>query len=500
MAGGAPFDFVNPEWLLTTNTGAIFDDTDFNTPVPLQQPLQHTPFTPFGRTQTPTRTAYGPLRQPQFNPVFARSPSPPHRLDPTARPFTPKQSHSRLRVKTNAGQEHETPTTPHTPRTPCIQLSPAEDVAVSEATVQAVRQLSRTPRQSSPGCRPAGVHRSISSRKTAVPRPAQSTLMSRGASAPGLYAANVDSVDTLPSVRQSRSPTQASQPALAPAISGSKREMLPPSTPVVTARFLPAQRSYTPNLTGSRAAERSPQTSTSAQQPTNPFLAPVQPMNPATWLAQTHNVGYEGHLHSPQPLRDATEATLPVAPRSVPTRSRASSVQGRRPLACGYQGTCNHRAQGKTFKTHGDLRKHQRTHLPESQRPYGCSVPGCARRFLWPKDVTRHVEVVHEKSKVRCEHCDAELCRADDLARHIATVHNGHAASPRNWAAPSPSASSVASYAMTPHSESSFAVPGTPLSSFGSASRPKVPHVASCHSIPEGEYPDSVPMSKSLTQ
>ena len=219
-------------------------------------------------------------------------------------------------------------------------------------------------------------------------------------------------------------------------------------------------------------------------------------MSPAAWLAETHNVGFNDQLRRPQ------QSALSGTTRSVPARSQASSQS--RPLACDFQ-SCRHRAQGKTFKTAGELRKHERTHLPESERPHGCPVSGCTSRFWWPKDIKRHIKVVHEKLKVRCDYCDAELCRADDLERHVATVHNNnYAASPRNWAAPSPSTSSMASFAMTPRSEYSFVMPSTPPtgSSFASGSRARVQGLTSFDSIPEDgdDAACSVPMMKSLTR
>ena len=193
MDGDAPYSFVNPGWL-TKDTGAIFDDNaGFNTGAIPQtdHELRRLPFTPYGRTQPPTRTTYGPLRRPLHNPALAPSPPPSPtriRLDPTARPFTPKQSPSRLRVETNVQQELATPTLP-APRTPRIQLSPADDfgATVDDATLQAVRQLSRNRRQSSPGRRPTGVQRSYSGRKTPG-HPPTTAPMTRVVSAPGRYA------------------------------------------------------------------------------------------------------------------------------------------------------------------------------------------------------------------------------------------------------------------------------------------------------------------------
>lgn len=402
-----------------------------------------TQFTPYGQTTTQSRSIYGPLRQPQQNPAVARSPPPSPtctRLDPTARSFTPKQSPSRfLRVDTNVQQEPATLSP--TPRTPRIEVSPAEDQAVHDAAFRAARQRSRTRRQSSPG------------------RPPMATRAQSG-------------------------------------YFGWKTTMLPLASPVPVSRTFPSPGSRARGpMTGAAPAYVPPNTTQTVD---NPFLAPTQPMNPAAWLAETHNVGYEHHLRGLQTMPGLSNTSAPTAPQSAPGRARAPSVSSR-PLICSAP-ECRHRAQGKTFKTLSELRKHERTHLPETERPHACRVPGCPRKFFWPKDLKRHVEVYHEKAKVRCEHCGTELCRQDDLARHIATVHKQQAASPRNWAAPSPSASSAASLAMTPRSERSFVVPSTPPT--GSSSRPKMSHLTSFDSIAEDEDDGaySVPMVKSFTR
>lgn len=265
-----------------------------------------------------------------------------------------------------------------------------------------------------------------------------------------------------------------------------------PPTPVSMARMVSAPGLY---VARPMHAPRTP-----TQQATGLFLAPVQAITPGTWLPGTHNVGYEPRLHGPQQLGSPIQmpSPSPATSRPTPSRSQTSSAQNRRPLHCSYTD-CRQHLAGKIFKTPGELRKHERNHLPESERPHECLVVGCPRRFWWPKDRTRHIEVVHEGVRVQCEQCGNTLCRGDDLARHVATVHGAQGSSERNWAAPSPSVSSVTTsfdYAMTPQSEYSFPViPGTPLSSFDSASRPKARHWESF-----GSMPGSVPMEKSLTR
>lgn len=461
MAGGAPFDCVNPEWL-TSKAGALFEDTS---PVQTKNVFQQPLFTPYVRPHSPMRTTYAPPRRPAQDPTLALSPtaSPTRRpLNPTARPFTPPgQNASRdnpcgLRIETNVQQEHAV--TPVTPRTPRIRLTPVDNVesVTNDAAIRAARQLPRNRRSSSPGQRPLGVQRRVSGRRIAMAPPPTSTPMSRVVSAPGSTTTAATQAGTSAYTMQAAR-SQSGVALLSPV----RRSMV--TAPPVADMLLPRVGSKTP----------------------------ARPIHPAEWLPSTHNVGFDGQLHTDR----ATEGAAPPIPE--PARSTAASssssavVQGRRPLVCDFLD-CRHRAQGKTFKTAADLRKHRRNHLPASERPHGCPILGCAQRFWWPKDVDRHVEVVHNKTKAKCELCDAELCREDDLARHLATVHSGRSTDPRNWAAPSPSVSSVASFAMTPRSEHSYTMPSTPLTgpltSFPSASRPKMPsHLASSDSIPEYE-------------
>lgn len=444
MDGDAPFPHVNPESL--TGTGALFDGIGLENQAgpAIDNTAGQPPFLPFGHSLPRTRTTYGPLRQPHHNPTLA--PSPPSsptrvRLDPTAPAFTPKQSPSRLSLETSTQKELATPTSP--------------------------APLSPTPR--TPGI--------------------QLTLV--GGSA--FNAAALQGVGQYPWNRR--------QTSIRYRPVGAQRHGSVSGRPTSMSWALPgpgwhdeASANYTISPVSIQPV---------AQQAGYPFLAPAQPMTAEEWLPQVPNTGFDERLHKPRTLSlMAAPPPPPPAPRSMPSRYGGSN-RGSGPIVCDYPG-CRHFANGKTFKTLGELRKHWKTHAPKSERPFGCHVRGCEHRFLWEKDLKRHVRVVHDKVKVRCPHCDEELCREDDLSRHIASVHNRHAADPRNWAAPSPSASSVTSFAMTPRSEWSFAIPSTPPtgSSFASGSRARMPHLASFDSIPEDgdDAACSVPMMKSLTR
>ncbi|CAK4009325.1 Dolichol-phosphate mannosyltransferase subunit 3 [Lecanosticta acicola] len=86
---------------------------------------------------------------------------------------------------------------------------------------------------------------------------------------------------------------------------------------------------------------------------------------------------------------------------SLPTK-RGSRIPGGYPCV-----KCNAR-----FDIPGDLRHHERNHLPNEERPHQCSQ--CDQRFLYPKDVARHERQVHKTSKVdHAEHQDAECPTPD---------------------------------------------------------------------------------------
>lgn len=177
---GAPYPFVNPNCLsLTAETGTHFDvpasSADANASIVLPR---SPPFTPFLAPHQPPRSTYGPFRHQYRNPTFAplRPASPRHStLNPTARSFTlPQQGPSRPVVETRHEQDagrNAAAISPRTPVTPCIQLSPADDVIADGglAAVQAARQSSRTRCNSSPCRRPVGIQRRPSNASRRLP-------------------------------------------------------------------------------------------------------------------------------------------------------------------------------------------------------------------------------------------------------------------------------------------------------------------------------------------
>jgi hypothetical protein len=81
------------------------------------------------------------------------------------------------------------------------------------------------------------------------------------------------------------------------------------------------------------------------------------------------------------------------APARAPTSPAEHRLKKRFPrIKNGY--SCEDARCTKKFDTQGAATKHhQRTHTPESSRPHKC--PHCPRRFLWDKDIKRHIGQMH---------------------------------------------------------------------------------------------------------
>lgn len=57
---------------------------------------------------------------------------------------------------------------------------------------------------------------------------------------------------------------------------------------------------------------------------------------------------------------------------------------------------CNMPGCGKRFATGGNLKKHQRAvHIWEHPHPYACTEPGCGKRFATGGGLIRHQRAVH---------------------------------------------------------------------------------------------------------
>lgn len=74
---------------------------------------------------------------------------------------------------------------------------------------------------------------------------------------------------------------------------------------------------------------------------------------------------------------------------------------------------------GKLFARRSDLKKHQKCHIPEKDRPLKCPRPNCKKRWVHVKDVKRHLLSQHsDKKDFTCENCGKTFARKDGRQKH----------------------------------------------------------------------------------
>ena len=96
-----------------------------------------------------------------------------------------------------------------------------------------------------------------------------------------------------------------------------------------------------------------------------------------------------------------------------------------RPYIC-RRGPCNKRNETQSFKDARGRRDHERrVHLPKNERRHVCNK--CQERFLHSKDIRRHDDTVHSTGPpdqgCPVPRCSSILGRADNLRRHVKTLH-----------------------------------------------------------------------------
>lgn len=69
----------------------------------------------------------------------------------------------------------------------------------------------------------------------------------------------------------------------------------------------------------------------------------------------------------------------------------------------------------------------RRKHTSKDKRPHKCDWPSCTWRFVYPKDVVRHVEEMHLKLRYRCpvSGCPKHYINHDGRVRHMIKKHFG---------------------------------------------------------------------------
>ncbi|GAA5926852.1 C2H2-type zinc finger protein [Sporobolomyces koalae] len=76
-----------------------------------------------------------------------------------------------------------------------------------------------------------------------------------------------------------------------------------------------------------------------------------------------------------------------------------------------------------TFVRGTHLKAHMRSHLPESDKNYPCTEPGCDKRFWTNQHLRKHIEVMHRGKTYDCTQCDEKFRKHHQLRAHIAAVH-----------------------------------------------------------------------------
>ncbi len=104
------------------------------------------------------------------------------------------------------------------------------------------------------------------------------------------------------------------------------------------------------------------------------------------------------------------------------------------PLQVGQTFTCSHYACRKKdygWELPNQFNKHWKNcHTPEHEKQFGCDV--CPKRYVWNKDLERHLRTHADGRPFLCSRCDHPFTRADNMARHFTTCGN-------SVASPSPS-------------------------------------------------------------
>jgi hypothetical protein len=98
----------------------------------------------------------------------------------------------------------------------------------------------------------------------------------------------------------------------------------------------------------------------------------------------------------------------------------ASWSEMRRHMAAEHPKTreCEHCQQ--QFSTRSQLKEHKKIHS-ESRQVFCCTEKDCDKKFLYLRNLTVHVRMVHCSAALRCtaEGCDAKLSSRRTLAAHV---------------------------------------------------------------------------------
>jgi hypothetical protein len=128
-----------------------------------------------------------------------------------------------------------------------------------------------------------------------------------------------------------------------------------------------------------------------------------QPTRDGHWFGDVDMRLDHAYLGIPAPMlhgaSNSGSAALGLAVSCEPTPSDSALIKPIRKKRKARGFICEIPDCDKVFDSQGELRKHQRWHLPEHERPLACDQ--CQRRFIDKRDLQRHEDKVHKSAFAR---------------------------------------------------------------------------------------------------
>lgn len=167
---------------------------------------------------------------------------------------------------------------------------------------------------------------------------------------------------------------------------------------------------------------------------------PQQDVAVQSWVDDSYATGYRNQSpqfqQAPADMQSGQEQSHNNTMRAN-TRTTTNTTQTQQPSQTTNQPTastaslgylqCDHPGCRQTFSSRGELNHHIRCHIPEDERPHQCLI--CPRRFLYPREVRRHMATHgigprYHCPVPRCRLAIRTFARRDHLLRHIRRFHS----------------------------------------------------------------------------